>query len=340
MRAGRLVLGPPGQDRRTSTGSGIAIMSDSSIGLKPVIDDPSKPMPPSNASSSSSRLIEKLFSWPRMSVNQRRMKRTSRSSQIAATSCGVVGALSANGGSFWFGFAGARGRRRARNPRRAESNRVAHCGARRVDLGRRARIRSAVGMRSSLDGTSWRSSREDSQHPPADLLHLRRTSRPAARAAPDPAETAAGPYARRPEPLARPAAQRGDRRLERLALGRQLVLDPHRRRRPTPGGRRCRSTRAPCRRIDSSRSEICGIACEISENRIGPGSSDVHDRAGPALAEQLDRLVVVRADVAGRDERRRGVEWIRGARCVLGRGGCGLRRRAVRSVGAGPRIGR
>ena len=42
--------------------SGIAIMSDSSIGLKPVIEDPSKPMPPSKASSSSWALIEKLFS--------------------------------------------------------------------------------------------------------------------------------------------------------------------------------------------------------------------------------------------------------------------------------------
>ena len=60
-------------------GSGIAIMSDSSIGLKPVIEEPSKPMPPSKASSSSAALIEKLFSWPRTSVNQRRMKRTSRS---------------------------------------------------------------------------------------------------------------------------------------------------------------------------------------------------------------------------------------------------------------------
>ena len=39
-------------------GSGIAIMSDSSIGLKPVIDDPSNPIPPSNASSSSEALIE------------------------------------------------------------------------------------------------------------------------------------------------------------------------------------------------------------------------------------------------------------------------------------------
>ena len=58
-------------------GSGIAIMSDSSIGLKPVIEEPSKPMPPSNASSSSDALIEKLFSWPSRSVNQSRTKRTS-----------------------------------------------------------------------------------------------------------------------------------------------------------------------------------------------------------------------------------------------------------------------
>ena len=43
-------------------GSGIAIMSDSSIALKPVIEDPSKPMPASNASSSSAALIENDFS--------------------------------------------------------------------------------------------------------------------------------------------------------------------------------------------------------------------------------------------------------------------------------------
>ena len=68
-------------------GSGMAIMSDSSIGLKPVIEEPSKPMPPSKASSSSAALIEKLFSWPRMSVNQRRMKRTSCSShELRSTS--------------------------------------------------------------------------------------------------------------------------------------------------------------------------------------------------------------------------------------------------------------
>ena len=72
-------------------GSGIAIMSDSSIGLKPVIEEPSKPMPPSKASSSSEELIEKLFSWPRTSVNQSRMKRTSRSLTISATSAALVG---------------------------------------------------------------------------------------------------------------------------------------------------------------------------------------------------------------------------------------------------------
>ena len=52
-------------------------MSDSSIALKPVIEEPSKPIPPSNASASSVALIENAFSWPRMSVNHRRMKRMS-----------------------------------------------------------------------------------------------------------------------------------------------------------------------------------------------------------------------------------------------------------------------
>ena len=69
----------------------MAIMSDSSIALKPVIDEPSNPMPPSNASSSSSELIEKLFSWPRMSVNQSRTKRIPRSSTRAFTSSAVFG---------------------------------------------------------------------------------------------------------------------------------------------------------------------------------------------------------------------------------------------------------
>jgi hypothetical protein len=71
--------------------SGIAIMSDSSIALKPVIEEPSKPIPPSKASSSSCALIEKLLSWPRMSVNQRRTKRMSRSLTRAFTSSAVWG---------------------------------------------------------------------------------------------------------------------------------------------------------------------------------------------------------------------------------------------------------
>jgi hypothetical protein len=42
-------------------GSGIATMSDSSIALKPVMDEPSKPIPSSSAPSSSAGVIEKLF---------------------------------------------------------------------------------------------------------------------------------------------------------------------------------------------------------------------------------------------------------------------------------------
>ena len=57
---------PRSSGRQGSTakvdGSGMAIMSDSSIALKPVIEEPSKPMPPSNASSSSWEFTEKLFS--------------------------------------------------------------------------------------------------------------------------------------------------------------------------------------------------------------------------------------------------------------------------------------
>jgi hypothetical protein len=71
-------------------GSGMAIMSDSSIALKPVIEEPSKPMPPSKASSSSAALIENDLSWPRMSVNQKRMKRIACSSTNALTSLLVI----------------------------------------------------------------------------------------------------------------------------------------------------------------------------------------------------------------------------------------------------------
>ena len=54
---------------RNVAGSGIATMSDSSIALKPVTDEPSKPMPSSSAPSTSSSVIAKLFRCPSMSVN-------------------------------------------------------------------------------------------------------------------------------------------------------------------------------------------------------------------------------------------------------------------------------
>jgi hypothetical protein len=72
------------------SGSGIAIMSDSSIALKPVIDEPSKPMPSSSAPSSSSRPTEKLFSCPMMSVNQNRMNSTPSSWTRLSTSPGLA----------------------------------------------------------------------------------------------------------------------------------------------------------------------------------------------------------------------------------------------------------
>ena len=85
----------PSSGRHGSTlnvvGSGIAIMSDSSMALKPVIEEPSKPMPPSKASSSCSAEIENDFSCPRMSVNQRRMKRMLFSATSALTSSAVWG---------------------------------------------------------------------------------------------------------------------------------------------------------------------------------------------------------------------------------------------------------
>ena len=77
--------------RRNVDGSGMAIMSDSSIALKPVIEEPSKPMPASKAPSRSCELIENDFSWPRMSVNHSRMKRTPDSRTWARTSAAVVG---------------------------------------------------------------------------------------------------------------------------------------------------------------------------------------------------------------------------------------------------------
>ena len=76
MRATRRSRGRQGRSWKV-VGSGIAIMSDSSMRAKPSIDEPSKPTPSSSASSSSSTVIAKLFSEPRMSVNQRRMNLTS-----------------------------------------------------------------------------------------------------------------------------------------------------------------------------------------------------------------------------------------------------------------------
>src|SRR4051812_43711373 len=61
-------------------------MSDSSMALKPVIDEPSKEMPWASASSRCSRPMENDLSWPRMSVNHIRMNRMSRSETSALTS--------------------------------------------------------------------------------------------------------------------------------------------------------------------------------------------------------------------------------------------------------------
>ncbi len=95
MMSQNILPTPCSSGRQGSTakvvGSGSAIMSDSSIALKPVIELPSKPIPASKASSSSAALIEKDFSWPRMSVNQKRMNLILRSSTSALTSAAVLG---------------------------------------------------------------------------------------------------------------------------------------------------------------------------------------------------------------------------------------------------------
>jgi hypothetical protein len=68
-------------------GSGIATMSDSSIALKPVIDEPSKPMPSSSAPSSSSGVIAKLFRCPSRSLNQRSIDSMPSVLHFATTCC-------------------------------------------------------------------------------------------------------------------------------------------------------------------------------------------------------------------------------------------------------------
>src|SRR5690242_2820597 len=58
------------------SGSGIATMSDSSIALKPVMDDPSKPIPSSSAPSISLGVTAKLLRWPSMSEDHSRTNST------------------------------------------------------------------------------------------------------------------------------------------------------------------------------------------------------------------------------------------------------------------------
>ncbi len=71
------------------SGSGIATMSDSSIALNPVIDEPSKPIPSSSAPSSSSGVIAKLFRCPSRSVNQRSIDSIPSVLHFARTCCRV-----------------------------------------------------------------------------------------------------------------------------------------------------------------------------------------------------------------------------------------------------------
>src|SRR4051794_27545201 len=74
-------------------GSGMATMSDSSIALKPVIDEPSKPIPSSSAPSISLGVTAKLFRWPSMSVNQSSTNSTPSSSIRFSTSLRAPGSL-------------------------------------------------------------------------------------------------------------------------------------------------------------------------------------------------------------------------------------------------------
>ena len=68
-------------------------MSDSSIALKPVIDEPSKPIPSSSAPSSSGSVTAKLFRCPSMSVNQRWTKPISSSLTRFSTPLRAAGSL-------------------------------------------------------------------------------------------------------------------------------------------------------------------------------------------------------------------------------------------------------
>ncbi len=88
---------PPSRGRQGSTanvlGSGMAIISLSSILAKPWMDDPSNPCPSTRESSSSSTVMAKLFRKPRISVNQKRMNLTSCSFALLSTYCTCSGWL-------------------------------------------------------------------------------------------------------------------------------------------------------------------------------------------------------------------------------------------------------
>ena len=83
-RDARLRAGRQGTSWKV-VGSGMAIMSDSSMRAKPSMDEPSKPMPSSRAFSSSSTVMAKLLRAPTMSVNQSRMNLTAFSRQAEMT---------------------------------------------------------------------------------------------------------------------------------------------------------------------------------------------------------------------------------------------------------------
>src|SRR5438876_586680 len=68
------------------SGSGIATMSDSSIALKPVIDEPSNPIPSSSAAPISLGVTANDFRCPSMSLNQRSTNSTPSSSIRFTTS--------------------------------------------------------------------------------------------------------------------------------------------------------------------------------------------------------------------------------------------------------------
>ena len=83
-RASGVLASPHGRTSNVS-GSGMARTSASWMRENPSIEDPSNVIPSSRAFSSSAGLMAKLLRLPRMSVNQRRISRTPRSSTLRST---------------------------------------------------------------------------------------------------------------------------------------------------------------------------------------------------------------------------------------------------------------